>query len=169
MKVSTNINNTDLICSNYSLWSKLKSTYITILLLSIGVFLCILWKDGLPNQTENFFSVIILAFLSGIGGFLVYTLICIINILFTSKEKNGILGQHQYEITPEGLYVKTIANEEIQKWEGFTFVRKTNSYIYLQVTYYLFYVIPKRSFDTPDDFQRFFNASLQYYREAHNY
>jgi len=85
--------------------------------------------------------------------------ICIISILFTSKVKNGILGQRQYAITPEGLFVKTIANEGIQKWEGITYVRKTNSYIYLQVTYFLFYIIPKRSFDTPDDFQRFFNTN----------
>lgn len=169
MKVSANINKTDLICSNYSLWSKLKSTYITILLLSVGVSLYILWKDGLPNGIEDLATVIISALLSGTGGFLTYTLICIISILFTSKEKNGILGQRKYAITPEGLYVKTIANEGIQKWEGVTYVRKTNSYIYLQVTCYLFYIIPKRSFDTPDDFQRFFNASLQYYREAHNY
>jgi len=169
MKVSANINRTDLIFSNYSLWLKLKSTYITIFLLSVSVFLYILWKNGLPDQTENLTTAIISALLSGIGGFLAYILICIINILITSKEKNGILGQRQYEITPEGLHVKTIANEGIQKWEGITSVRKTNSYIYLQVTYYLFYIIPKRSFDTPDDFQRFFNASLQYYREAHNY
>ena len=169
MKVSANINRTDLIYSNYSLWSKLKSTYIAILLLSVSIFLYILWKDGLPYQTDNLVTIIIFAFLSGTGGFLAYTLICIINILITSKEKNGILGQRQYEITPEGLHVKTIANEGIQKWEGITSVRKTNSYIYLRVTYYLFYIIPKRSFDTPDDFQRFFNASLQYYREAHNY
>ena len=169
MKVSTNINRTDLIFSNYSLWSKLKSTYITILLLSVSVFLYILWKNGLPDQTENLTTAIISALLSSIGGFLAYTLICIINILITSREKNGILGQRQYEITPEGLHVKTIANEGTQKWGGITSVRKTNSYIYLQVTYYLFYIIPKRSFDTSDDFQRFFNASLQYYREAHNY
>ena len=169
MKFSTNINRTDLIFSNYSLWSKLKSTYITILLLSVSVFLYILWKNGLPDQTENLATVIISALLSGIGGFLTYILICIINILITSKEENGILGQRQYEITPEGLHVKTMASEGIQKWEGITSVRKTNSYIYLQVTYYLFYIIPKRSFDTPDDFLRFYNASLQYYREAHNY
>ena len=169
MKVNANINRTDLIFSNYSLWSKLKSTYITILLLSVSVFLYILWKNGFPDQTENLTTVSIWALLSGIGGFLAYILICVINILITSKEKNGILGQRQYEITPEGLHVKTIASEGIQKWEGITSVKKTNSYIYLQVTYYLFYIIPKRSFDTPDDFQRFFNASLQYYREAHNY
>lgn len=169
MKVSANINRTDLIYSNYSLWSKLKSTYIAILLLSVSVFLYILWKDGLPDQTENLVTIIIFAFLSGAEGFIAYTLICIINILFTSREKNGTLGQRQYEITPEGLHVKTIANEGTQTWEGITSVRKTNSYIYLQVTYYVFYIIPKRSFDTPDDFQRFFNASLQYYREAHNY
>jgi len=169
MKVSTNINKTDLIYSNYSLWLKFKSTYITILLLSVCVFLHISWKSGFPYEIENFVTVIISALLNGAGGFLTYTLICIISILFTSKVNNGILGERQYEITPEGLYIKTIANEGIQKWEGITYVRKTNSFIYLQVTCYLFYIIPKRSFDTPDDFQRFFNASLQYYREAHNY
>ena len=168
MKVSANINHTDLIHSNYSLWLKFKSTYITILLLSVGVFLYILWKIDSPYEIEDFITVIISALLSGVGGFLTYTLICIINILFTSKTNNGILGQHQYEITPEGLYIRTIANEGIQKWEGITYVRKTNSYIYIQITCNLFYIIPKRSFDTPDDFQRFFNASLQYYREAHN-
>lgn len=169
MKVSANINKTDLICSNYSLWSKLKSTYITILLLSVGASLYILWKHGFPDGIKDLVTVVISGSLIGIGGFLAYTLISIINILFTSKDKNGILGQHQYAITPEGLYMKTIANEGIQKWEGITCVRKTNSYIYLQVNYYLFHIIPKHSFNSPDDFKRFFNASLQYYREAHGY
>ena len=169
MKVSANINKTDLIYSNYSLWLKFKSTYITIFLLSVCVFLHISWNSGFPYEVENFVTVTILALLNGVVGFLAYTLICIISILFTSKVNNGILGERQYEITPEGLYIKTIANEGIQKWKGITYVRKTNSFIYLQVTCYLFYIIPKRSFDTPDDFRRFFNASLQYYREAHNY
>jgi len=130
MKVSVNINKIDLIYSNYSLWLKLKSTYITILLLSISVFVYILWKEGLPDGIEDLVTAIILALLSGTGGFLTYTLIFIISVLFTSKENNGILGQRQYAITPKGLYVKTIANEGIQKWEGITQVGKTNSYIY---------------------------------------
>lgn len=168
MKVSTDINKIDLIYSHYYLWSKLKSTYISIFLLSASVFLYNVWKNGFPDVTEKFLTNIISGVLSGIGGFLTYTLISIIIILFTSKERNGILGQHQYVISPEGLCIKTIANEGIQKWEGMTCVRKTNSYIYLQVTYYLFHIIPKRSFDSSNDFQRFFNASLQYYREAHS-
>ena len=86
-------------------------------------------EDGLPDGIEDLVTVIISALLSGTGGFLTYTLICIISILITSKEKNGTLGQRKYAITPEGLYVKTIANKGIQIWEGVTYVRKTNSYI----------------------------------------
>lgn len=169
MKVNVNISKSDLIYSNFSLWFKLKSTYISILLLSVIVSIYIVWKDGFPEKFEALVTILISGSTNGTGVFLAYVLISSINIFMTSNEKNGILGQHQYAITPDGLYVKTNSNEGIHKWEGIKYVKKTNSYIYLQISYYLFYIIPKHSFDSHNDFQRFFNASLQYYREAHNY
>lgn len=167
MKVATHIKRSDLIWLNISLLPRLKSTYTTMIFIATMVFAYIWWKNGFPDCSREWFIAIFASLGGAVGGILfgfVFQLVC---ILFMSKESNGILGKHEYEINSEGLYEKTNANEGIQKWQGVSSVRKTNSFILLQVSGYLFHVFPKRCFDSLDHFQEFYEQSKQYFETVH--
>jgi hypothetical protein len=44
--------------------------------------------------------------------------VSMISILFMPSSENGILGEHEYTLSPEGLYEKTSANEGLGRWPG---------------------------------------------------
>ena len=167
MKVTTNINKMDLIRFNLAILPKLRSTYVTILVIVILMFVSICWKSGIPQTTNNW----MVALLGSIGGgffFMLFGVVfSMISILFMSSSKNGILGEHEYTLSSEGLYEKTSANEGLSKWTGITKVKVAGSYLLFQ-SGYLFHIIPARSFECKEDFDEYVSSSIKYWENAHN-
>lgn len=168
MRVTTNIRKMDLIRFNLAILPKLRSTYVTILVIALFMFGFICWGNGLP-QTQSKWIVI---FISSIGGGLFGTLFGIvfsmISILLMSSSKNGILGEHEYTLTPEGLHEKTAVNEGLSKWSGIIKVRVVGSYLLFQISGYLFHIVPTRSFSSKESFNKFVLASMEHWQNAHN-
>lgn len=168
MKVTTNIKKMDLIRLNLSILPKLKSTYITILSIALLAFIFICWKDGFPQCQKRWIVVSISSLIGGICGMLFGAIISMVSILFMSSSKNGILGEHEYTISPEGLHEKTSANEGLSKWEGISDIKIVGSYLLFQISGYLFHVIPLRSFESKENFEEYHSVSVEYWKNFGN-
>jgi len=129
-------------------------------------FIC--WQKGIPQTPNNWKAIIFGSIGGGIAGMLFGTVFTMISILFMSTKSNGILGQHEYELTTEGLYEKTSANEGLSKWEGVTKIRTVGSYALFQISGYLFHIVPKRSFETEESFNSFVAYARNQWERVHN-
>ena len=113
-------------------------------------------------------AILIGSFGGGIFGMLFGFLFSMISILLMSSSKNGILGEHEYTLSPEGLHEKTSANEGLSKWEGITKVKVAGAYLLFQISGYLFHIVPARSFESQERFLEYSSKSMEYWQNAHN-
>ncbi|MCU1716435.1 YcxB family protein [Pseudomonas sp. 5P_3.1_Bac2] len=168
MKVITHIGKLDLIKFNISITPKMRSTYITITAIALVIFLYATWNKGLPENLRDFLITLISSAIGGVFGMLFGIAFNMATILLMSSEKNGVLGEHTYTLHPEGINEKTAANETLNKWHGVVCVKSVHSYLLIQVAACLFHIIPKRSFDTPEQFEKFTSQAMTYWQQAHN-
>jgi len=168
MRVTTNIGKMDLVLFNLAILPKLRSTYVTILVIALFVFGFICWKNGIPQTQNQWIAITIGSFCGGLFGMLFGVVFSMISILLMSSTKNGILGQHEYALTEEGLHEKTSANEGLSKWSGITKVKVAGSYLLFQISGYLFHIVPVRSFKTKESFNEFVSLSMEHWQNAHN-
>lgn len=168
MRVTTDISKTDLVRFNLAILPRLRSTYVTILVISVFVFGYICWKNGIPQTQSNWIVITIGSVGGGVFGMLFGVICSIISILLMSSRHNGILGHHEYTLTDEGLHEKTSANEGVSKWAGVTKVKVTGPYLLFQIAGYLFHIVPARSFETKEQFSEFVSLSMEYWQNAHN-
>ena len=167
MEVTTNIKKSDLIKFNLSVVLKIKSTYISILVIALFAFVFITWKNGLPT-TDKQWAITIFASLS--GGLIATTVSLLFNILlilFMSSSKAGVMGEHHYRISSDGLHEKTTANEGLSKWIGIAEIITTDSYLFFKINGYLYHIIPKRCFSSPSECDSFLSEAMQHWKDAH--
>jgi hypothetical protein len=167
MKVITNIRRLDLIHFNLALLPRLRSTYVTIGVIALAAATLVFWQHGVDETVRNWKLVGVVSLAAGVGGMLVGMVISMFFVVFTSSKSNGILGAHEYEIKPEGLFEKTDANEGFNKWSGIQEIRIVGPFLLFRISGYLFHVIPKRSFESSEKFQEFVQmAQMKWRRDA---
>lgn len=168
MEVKTNIEKKDLIYFNLTIIPKLRSTYITIIVLSIFMLAFLFLTRGIPSSGRDFLLMLIISTAGGFIGVTVSTIFSILTLLVMSSKKNGVLGQHIYRISEDGLYESTSANEGLSKWTGITKVEVVGSYLLFQISGYLFHIVPARSFPNENNFRFFAEKSLAYWKMTNN-
>ncbi len=166
MKVTANIKKLDLIKFNLSLLPRMRSTYITILIIACLTFLFIAWNKGLPNTPSKLTIHLVSSAIGGLSGMLLGVAFNMIMILLMSAKNNGILGKHTYTLLPEGLHEETIANEGLNKWHGVISINPTGSYLLIQIATCLFHIIPKKSFDSSEQFEEFTSQAISFWQQA---
>lgn len=159
MKVIAEISRSDLVRFNLAILPRLKSTYLSILFIAAIVFILIVLDKGIPNTAFDWMGIIFSSVVGGIAGILAGTLFSFVFILFSSSKTNGTLGHHEYEINADGLLEKTPVNEGLSKWAGIHEIRIVGPYVIFRISSFLFHIIPKRSFDTEQEFAAFVEAS----------
>lgn len=168
MRVTTNISKMDLIRFNLAIFPRLRSTYVTIIVIALLAFGFICWKSGIPQTTNNWVAALLGSLGGGIFGMLFGIVFSIISIVLMSSSKNGILGEHEYTLSPEGLHEKTSANEGLSKWSGITKVKTAGPYLLFQISGYLFHIVPARSFESKESFKKYVSSSMEHWQNAHN-
>ena len=157
-----------MVCFNLAILPTLRSTYVSILVIAILVFGFICWKNGIPHTLNNWIAALVGSFGGSLFGILFGVVFSTILILLMPSSENGILGEHEYTISPEGLHEKTSANEGLSKWSGITKVKVAGSYLLFQISGYLFHIVPARSFNSKEGFNEFLSSSIEYWQKAHN-
>ena len=168
MKVTTNIKKLDLIHCNLMLLPRSRHTYVMIFVIAIAIFVFISWKHGIPQSTKDWVGILIASVAGGLLGVLFSFIFSMISILLRSSKITGVMGEHEYTLSPEGLHEKTEANEGLSKWRGITEVKVVGPYILYQITGYLFHIVPRRSFESDEEFRRYVSSSIEYWENAHN-
>lgn len=167
MKVTTNISKIDLIRFNLAILPKLGSTYVTILVITVFAFGFICWDGGIPQTPNSWVTALLSSLIGGVLGMLVGMVFSMTCILLMSSSKNGILGEHEYTLLPEGLHEKTSANEGVSKWRGITKIKVAGPYLLFQISGYLFHIVPARSFESKESFKEYVATSMSYWQNAH--
>ena len=167
MKVTTNINKSDLIRFNLAILPKLRSTYMSILVIALFVFGFLCWKNGFPQCQNNWIAILLGSVGGGFFGMLSGVIYSTISILLMSPQNNGIFGEHEYTLTPEGLHERTSENEGLNRWSGIIKVKVVGSFLLFQISGYLFHIVPVRSFDSQDSFNEFLSSSMKYWKNSH--
>jgi len=165
MQVSTDIHRSDLIRFNLFLLPRAKANLIFVAALAVGFFFYALIKKQ-PDNIGSIATVAIASLLGGIGGLLGGFVVSLVFVLLSSNEKNGVLGKHTYLVTPEGLHESTSSNEGLQKWAGVQAVEKSPSFIFIRINGYLFHLIPRRAFDTQQEFESFWINARKFWESA---
>lgn len=118
MRVTVNIKKMDLVRFNLAILPISRSTYVTLLVTAILVFAYICWRHGVPQSSRNWIAALVGSLAGGFSGLLLGVFFSIISIFNMSTSENGILGEHEYTLTDEGLHEKTSANVGVRKWKG---------------------------------------------------
>jgi hypothetical protein len=166
MKISVDIQKSDIVKLNIWLALKNKGTYSLIALVFAALWAYAIFKHGIPQTTEKWVVTFLIALISGLAAAILGLTTNLLQILLSSSVANGVLGLHEYEISEDGLYEKTAANEAKTMWKGVTDIRKLRHYMLIQIAPGLFHVIPNSSFESEEEFNNFYTASRKFWKDA---
>ena len=162
MKVEAVISRADIIRLNCLLLPRQRSTYLAILMIAFILFAVTAHSKGMPVNFGQWLTYVFVSICGGVGGIIGGFITSTLFILLSSKSTNGVLGTHYYEITPTGLLESTSANEGLSKWQGIQYIRVLNSYVVIQISGFLYHVVPKRSFASDEEFREFCDLAIEY-------
>lgn len=165
MNIKTDIKRTDIILVNWLLTLRSRGTYYYMAAIVAFILAFSFYKQGLPKELDVWGTVIVIALSSGILGVLVALTVNTLMIILASKESNGVLGEHHYNISPEGLFEKTRVNETLTKWAGILSVRHLHQFLLIQIAPGLFHIIPRRSFSNQTQYDVFTTQTLSLWQE----
>ena len=165
MTVTVDIRRLDLAWLNLIMLFRIPANLYVFLFLWVIVFLSTRYGRDLGPPDP------VLA--TGIATFLI-TVVVFLGILVASSlftvlsatAKSGILGRHTYTIEEEGLREVTDANDTLNKWSSIHRILKAGDSIFVQINWYLFHVIPRRSFDSSEQYQEFFDQCVSRWKSA---
>ncbi|MFK7887473.1 MAG: YcxB family protein [Gammaproteobacteria bacterium] len=158
MNIEVNIRRKDLIAFNLYVIPRLRSSWISLAVLTFGIFAYICIRS-MPSSFYNFGVAAFASLVGGLAGFVVSSAISILCVLFMSGKTSGVLGAHTYTLTEVGLKEVTAYNESLQKWSGIREILKTPNYLLLRINAYLFHVSPRRAFEDDGEFAAFYETA----------
>lgn len=79
------------------------------------------------------------------------------------------MRQHQLSICQEKICLKTSDGFEEVKWFGIWKIVVTSEYAFIYNTSYSAFIIPKRAFDHPDEFESFVTQAQDYHNQSQDY
>lgn len=159
MKVRTNISRRDLIKINLFLWPKVRWNWV-FLIIVFAICLVVAFTTLGTENINTTGSVILLFFVAGVVTIATQAVgfaLCIAINISMASQRTG-LGEHNYEITPEGLHETTSINSEFSKWASFDDLFRSRNYILLKKHWAALHIFPRRDFDSQQQFMDFFKT-----------
>ena len=106
----------------------------------------------------------ILVLVSSLAAFLGVFLVSLLFVMLGSTSRSGVIGRHTFTIEDAGLREQTAANDTLSYWSAIRRIEKTRAAINVQISPWLFYVMPRRSFGSDEAFDAFFDALVSQHR-----
>jgi hypothetical protein len=117
---------------------------VVILLGIVGVEAVVL--RGYYGAPPAFLLSACFAAVCNLLGWLAVTLLLVSLAMSFLFKQRGVVGQHTLEITDRGLSERTDYNENLAKWASIRRLHSTRRYLYIYVSDFNFYAVPKRCF-----------------------
>ena len=80
---------------------------------------------------------------------------------FIPLKDGAMLGEHKFRIADEGFWEIKANNETLTKWEGVKSIVENEKYIYIFIDAHMAHVIPKRCFNSEQDYLHFMTLLRQ--------
>jgi hypothetical protein len=144
-----------------------RSWLLSICLILYGVLLWSQWHGH--DRPEGWQQIVYVLEYYGVrisGLFCVLVLYVAIVSVFLSKSAIGVIGIHKFEIKNEGFYEETIANQTLAKWISIKKVVHDKHQIVVWVSSWTYYVVPRRSFKTKEEYASFYDELLKHSRKT---
>jgi len=166
MQVKLNVSRSDIAWFNISKLLRIKSNLrLFAFVLLVAAFFT--WRGMVDGGGQIDWMVLALAsLLGGIVGFSAIFLFSLVFVLLNSTTKSGVLGEHTYTIEDAGLREVSEANDTLNFWPSIQKIEKSKKSILIQITPWLFHVLPYRAFEDGEQFDLFFDLVEKHY-QAH--
>ena len=158
MKVIVEIEKADLVAMNFYVAPRAKSNRIIFSL----IFVVFLFVYSLSHELPSALISALVITICGFVGLMIFALVCSV---FYSSEKNGTLGYHKFEVTPEGFHEKTPSSSSFLEWSAVHDVVVLKNVLYVFQAPWLIHVIPNRHFESKEHYERFSSKVMGYWRE----
>jgi hypothetical protein len=156
----------DLARVNLGFMPRLWAIWAVGVALALGAWLVRVSMSDLAESSRGALVVVsavaTVATLASMAGFL-----CAVAIALTSPASSSeLLGDHTYTFQPEGLRDQTSVKDTLIEWGRVREVRRTRSFILINVAPGLCHALPRRSFGSNGEFQAFWQAAERLSRQA---
>ena len=166
MKITVHVRRLDLLKLQIYTLPRLRANWIFFGGLAFAVFFWVLYNQPRPITFVDVTIGLVSGLCGAIGGLLAGFLCSAIAILSTSTEKSGTLGEHTFEVRPEGLLERTRVNEQLNRWSGIISIQRSSAFILVRINGYLFHVIPRHGFSSDQEYDRFHDELESQWRAA---
>lgn len=157
MRVNVSMDNHDFkkyTAAAIKFWSKKKKRKFNQVdaILYVGLFFILLFYALGSCLHINWFH-----FLTGItvGIILLFMILNEQKKILEPKKNGFVFGPTVYEFTDKGIKVEKVNSESITKWEAVEKIFNAKDYFYIFIDYNLAYIIPKRTFPSPEKLNEF--------------
>jgi hypothetical protein len=157
MYVSVNISRRDIFLVSLLAMPRVRSNWYFLGIVGGVTFAFLMMK--LPVTAMTVLRVLLIAVFTALGalfgGFFVNSL----RLLRGLDGNSGVLGSHEFSLSPTQLQETTEFNDSRYTWAGIQSVERLGSYMLVRINKYSTYVIPRRSFSSDHEFEMFFNQA----------
>ncbi len=170
--VTVNFTKMDYFKVNFWLWSKRAFPLLIILILMFTVIFTIFYLSNVKSFDFGSFILelgkfVLLSSLDTIPAFILIILAgLIIRVLIYHFGKQGVLCSHEYLIDEKGIYEKTSVDSSQYNWKKVSSIKVFGQYLVIRIGIRLIYVLPKRDFDSEQDFEEFIEQANLYWNNT---
>ena len=81
-------------------------------------------------------------------------------------QDGGVTGRHKFTLASDAVTDKTGSGKTKTKWRDVWKLVATNYYLYVYISDTSAHIVPKRAFDSEEEFREFVDTAMRYYRAA---
>lgn len=132
------------------------------LIWTAAVWALLTFVRGFPNSQTDLLVLTISAAGGALFSVFISLAFALLRVRRSIKTGDGILGDHDYEITEQGLSERTSVNETLANWSGIKGVKMAKNFVFIELVNGSFHIIPRSAFASIDD-ENCFVSTIQNY------
>ena len=150
LAVSTNLSRGDIVSAVLARMTRPVALLKLWGLWTLGVAALLAFVRGMPQSAID---VLVLAISAAAGA--LFSVVASIGVLVLRVRRalgtgDGVLGEHHYLLTDEGLQERTAVNETLSRWNGIRGAETVGKFVFVEMPSGGFHILPRRCFDSPD-------------------
>lgn len=118
---------------------------------TVAVGILLVFVQGAPHSLIDLLVIVISASIGALISVGASLALVLMRVQHKLKDGDGILGDHEYEITDEGLRERTSVNETLVRWKGIKSVVRLKRFAFIELVSGSFHIIPASSFKSNEE------------------